>query len=426
MGLVAVVRWRCWAGLLMLLIGGLCEAKFKQDSDAWRELMQTPLGADAVAALQWPPLLRRNGWPEESERLRRVLVWRLLQQASGEVPDPKLTVGQALEIGAGLRHETLGPLLDSVLQRQIEPRWLQRSEPVPPEWTRGSDRLNELAPGLWWRDLDGRAGPLGLVLDVVQRGPTPLAVDALRIAAPLSTGTPAYFTCERPLRQPLGLLAAGSVTRVHCMGNVYARPGDVRLESVLATFRAGTVARIEVSAERDHRVDPVAQFGNLLERGTVSQHVEAARFSERNANCDRRNTCATSAATAAPRAQPPKRTKMSAVARNWLLLLSAFWVYCGLAMWLGNARARNVGFVLGLLALLPIGFMMGFGAGSLVSRRDGFLAGAGVVLGVPIALVWAWMGSRVMAWIYERLFGDGGLVTWVYRQLRGEFGARRT
>ena len=412
--------------VLGLLAGGDARAwRFERDSAAWRELMETRLGDDAAAAGQWSPLLRREGWPDQAEQLRRTAVWRLLQAANGERPDPQMTIGQAIELGTRLSYESLNPLLDSALQRQWQVRFVDRPEPPPAEWARGGDTLNEVAPGLWWRGRIGSTpGPTALVLELAHRGTVPLAVQALRVSAPDSA---AAFTCERANRQPLGLLMPGQSLRLHCNGNVHAGPGDARLEALAATFSAGNRTPPRLTPERDRRADAVAWMAFAVENATLAGHAEAAAFAQRNAHCERRGTCGTASRARASQAAPPatpKKPKIHPIAANWLILVTGFWAYCGLALWLGQEGARRTGFVFGLVLLVPIVFMAVVGVGSYFGGQGGWKV-AGIVIAIPAALLWAWIVSRVLAWLYAVLFGERGVIAWIYRGVRSEPAARR-
>lgn len=151
---------------------------------------------------------------------------------------------------------------------------------------------------------------------------------------------------------------------------------------------------------------------------TNSERARREAAERTDLRCERGPHCPPAVAEAKKTAEakkPPKR-KMSRVAANWLLLLTTFWAYCGLAMVFGNTSARTLGFVLALLVLVPIGFIAGSGVASLFGGgRSGVAAGFGLLIGVPVALLWAFIASRVMAWVYGVLFGDSGLFSSMFR-----------
>jgi hypothetical protein len=417
-------------GLTLLLAGRSQAADIKENSPAWDDLMATSLGDDVVGAFQWLRVLQGSDRPELAQALEKMLVWRFLQRAQGEPAGVPPTIAQALQLASSLPAlEAFAPQLGEVLAKQLKPQWLSEPVPWPAEWKSDAAGARAAAPGLWWRDSAGEPGStnhsnprnsLALVFDLLNPGPLPLALHSLQISAP---GLPGGFVCLRPAQQPLALLAPGSSTRLHCISNIMATPGDPRYALALASFSAGSRAALLLRASAPGDAKPVRDFAQFMQRQGVGPAAETAAFNTRNRDCTLRGTCGAVAvrAESVPAPAAP-RARMGPAARVWLMVLSAFWLYCGLARWLGNAVARNGALVLATIGLYKLFSDLGSGVGSLVTRDTSALAGIAVVVGVLGSLLWGWIASRVMFWLYAWLFGDGGIITWVYRDLRRDLG----
>jgi hypothetical protein len=402
--------------LTVVLAGRVQAAEINEGSPAWQELMGTSLGDDVLEAFQWRRVLQRTDRPELADALQKVLVWRYLQRAIGEPPGLAPTIAQALQLAASLPAlETFSPQLNEVLTKQLKPQWLTEPAPWPDEWKSDAQDVRVAAPGLWWRD--GR--PMALVFDLINPGPLPLAMHTLQISAP---GVPGGFVCMRPAQQPLSVLAPGSSTRLHCISNIVAAPGEPRYAAAVAAFSAGSRAALVFMAAAPGEAKPVLDFARFIETRGGGVAAESKAFDARNRDCKLRGSCSTAAAQVEAPPAPPQGPRLGTASRNWLIIISAFWLYCGLARWLGNNTAKNGAFILGTTGLFSLFSGFGAGVGTMLTRDTSALAGIGIIVGILGGLLWGWIASRVMHWLYGILFSDEGVITAVYRKLRRDLG----
>lgn len=158
--------------------------------------------------------------------------------------------------------------------------------------------------------------------------------------------------------------------------------------------------------------------GVPLAAAQVSNSAQADRLPSTNAACPGRSDCVAVPPAAVEERRLDRPPRIGPSARNGLLLLTAFWLFCGIAPWIGSRDAVVAMALVGGPALV-------LGLGSASSRASGVvMPGANLswAMGLVAATVLL-VGDRAivargMAWLYEGLFGEPGWVRRGYRRWR--------
>lgn len=414
------------AALLLSCAGAVPTASanfpIRAGSPADQELMQTDIGSDPVRAMQWLPLLQEAGRSEQADHLRRYLVARYLAVglggAAAEAPSLRDALSQGSELPSLESSQSAREQLGEFLTRHLRLQWATELQPLPARWKSDAAGMTQVMPGLWTLEWPGDrdvSRPMSLVLDVVNRGTLPVVVGGLSLTAAVDGGTWPRFDCQAVASADAPVLAPGMVMRLECRGGRADRVGTPGEKAVMRAFSVRSKADVKVIMHGGlHSLTFPAMTRALA---ALTRNGEASEFRKRNAGCRPRDSC--TAVTQASPPPPPARPKASPVARNWLVLATAFWLFCGLAQWVGSrAAAVTMALVIGPALVLGLGgVLQQLPRGSSVDDRIGTIAlvlfGLSLIGGSAIAAVG-------MAWLYERLFGERGGLRWVYRQLNGK------
>lgn len=380
--------------------------------------MAARLSDDTVSDMRWSLLLDDGGASNSAGVLRATLMPRYLQQAAGGEIGRGPKVRDVFEGRVRQAPFEPRPSLDRVLSHALKPQWATAPLPLPAAFAELAAQseipLEQVRPGLWWHEsTQGGKGRLLLNVNLAHRGPLPIPLNTFTMQ--FTAGDLTYELECRPERG-MAVLRPAEVASVLCQRLVFRPLADPASAMLVQAFSEGSKAAIRFSTrDAEDRLD--RKLAPLLS-------AELAAFRASHADCRTRDSCDP---LGRPGTEPVDRYREGMdLSRNWLILFTSFWAYCGLALWVGNKSARRDGVVMGTFALLWPFFDMGYGLGAAVTRESSALMGIGAVVAVFGALLWAWIGTRIMYWCFEGLFGSEGVVTWVYRSLRREPGDRRS
>jgi len=199
--------------------------------------------------------------------------------------------------------------------------------------------------------------------------------------------------------------------------------GAIRRGSRLAGIVALAVPALLFHALAQARTDPAVRNASLA-LAQVSNSERAGRSPSALAGCPGRSECAAAASAAVEARQTAHRAKISPTARHALLLLTAFWLFCGIALWIGSRDAVVAMAVVGGPALmLGLGRASNLASGVATSGTGTDSSGAMGLLATAVLLVGgSAIVARGMAWVYEGLFGEPGWLRRGYRSWREPMG----